>query len=94
MVEGNRATIEDETDAIVQRVHDIASRDPKRPDTLFRKHRVARDIPFRIVSHIMRDTVDLDRKPRHRAIEIEHKRADGMLSAKPKSVRSGAQDCP
>ena len=43
---------------------------------------VATNISLRSIAHVMACTIDLDREPRFRAIEIEHEWADRMLTTK------------
>jgi hypothetical protein len=49
---------------------------------VFFKPRVAANIALGTVAHVMACTVDLDREPRLRAIEIKHVWADRMLTTK------------
>jgi hypothetical protein len=48
---------------------------------MFFEPRVATNIALWTVAHVMACTIDLDREPRLRAIEIEHVWADRMLPA-------------
>ena len=47
---------------------------------VFFKPGIATNISLRSIAHVMARTVDLNRETRSRAIEIEHIRADRMLT--------------
>jgi hypothetical protein len=51
---------------------------------------VADLVPPRSVSHVVTVPIDLDHQPRFRAVEIEHIRPRGLLTAEPQPARAAA----
>jgi hypothetical protein len=71
---------------------DRPSRDPKRPGTGRLQPSIAGQVSGRLVIAEVRHAIHLDREPEARAIKVEHKRPDGVLSAESQSVQLTAPE--
>jgi hypothetical protein len=66
---------------------DVAGRDTHDSQSARLKPRVAAYVALGPIADVMTHAVDLDRQPRLRAKEIEHVRADRVLTAKDRRSR-------
>ena len=82
LVEGQRAAPDDETQHRLQIVEHVACGQPKNVDILLGKPGIAPCIPVGVAAHVVRQSIDLDREARRRAVEVQHIRADWMLPPK------------
>lgn len=87
MVEG-RAPLDNQPRNSVEVLHDLGSGKAERDDAQLEQLFIPLRIACWSIPHVMRDTVNLDREPRLRAIKVEHIVANGMLA--PKAQTSGA----
>ena len=76
---------------VAQNIHD---RYPHRPDPLQTDRVVARNVPLRARTAIMRLAVNLDRKARFSAEEVENVKAQRVLATELQAARPGPQHAP
>ncbi|VVS96206.1 hypothetical protein SPHINGO361_100032 [Sphingomonas sp. EC-HK361] len=83
--------LQDVRDDAVQISHHLKSGKTQRYDTLFSEPAIPNLVSLGTVPHVMRHPVNLDREPGLRAIEVEDERAQRMLAAETRALRSHPQ---
>src|SRR4051812_16416417 len=72
----------------------LARRNSQDPESMLVQPSAPILIPLGIVTHLVRDAVDLDDELGRGAVEIHGERAEGMLAAELDAVGAGAQHLP
>lgn len=78
----------------VRRVEDVVRKKSKRYDPSRRKQSVTPPVALRIIAHVMRITIDLDRHGGLAAIEIKRIGIDWVLTTKFETARPRPQMLP
>jgi hypothetical protein len=94
MVEGKCAAREYHGDGSFDLVQHIPRGNTEDRNALIHDPGVPRDISIRIAAHLVRDAINLDRKPGLRAVEIEHVSPKRMLAPELDSVWPCPEDRP